>query len=204
MATPPKSAPEGGRYTDAPVPTLENYVPRLKAKYLAEVRPALQKKFGYANVMQIPRIEKVVVNMGVGAATRDIKELDSAEKELAIVTGQKPRTTRAKVSVAQFKVREGMPVGCFVTLRGDRMYEFLDRLIHIALPRIRDFRGLPGKAFDGRGNHSLGIREHAIFIELDYNMISRNRGMNITTVTTAKTDAEAKELLALFGMPFRN
>lgn len=191
------------RISAAPEPKLDAYVPRLKAKYDQEIAPAMMKKFGYKSVMQIPRLTKIVVNMGVGEASRDIKELDSAEKELAAITGQKPLSTRARVSVAQFKLRQGMPVGCFVTLRGERMYEFLDRLIHIALPRIRDFRGLPGKSFDGRGNHSLGIREHSIFVELDYNMISKNRGMDITTVTTAKTDAEAKELLRLFGMPFR-
>lgn len=194
----------GVRLSAAPTPDLNKYVPRLKLKYEQEIREAMQKKFGYKNVNQIPRIKKIVVNMGVGEASRDIKELDAAEKELALISGQKARTTRAKVSVAQFKIRQGMPVGCFVTLRGPRMYEFLDRLIHVALPRIRDFRGLPGKAFDGRGNHSLGIKEHSIFVELDYNTISHARGMNITTVTNAKTDAEAKELLRLFGMPFRN
>lgn len=176
---------------------------RLAVKYREEIAPAMQKKFGYKNPMEIPRLVKVVVNMGVGEASRDIKELDAAEKELAIITGQKPLTTRARVSVASFKIREGMPVGCFVTLRGARMFEFLDRFVNVAIPRIRDFRGLPPNAFDGRGNHSLGIKEHNIFVELEYNMISTNRGMNITTVTTAKTDAEAKELLRLFGFPFR-
>ncbi len=199
-----KSTAPTVRYSEAPLPSTENYVPRLKLKYEQDIKPAMMKKFGYKNVMQIPRIEKIVVNMGVGEASRDIKELDAAEKELSYITGQKPRTTRSKVSVAQFKIRQGMPVGCYVTLRGARMYEFLDRLVNISLPRIRDFRGLPGRAFDGRGNHSLGIKEHSIFIELDYSMISATRGMNITTVTTAKTDAEAKELLRLFGMPFRN
>jgi large subunit ribosomal protein L5 len=163
----------------------------------------MRKKFGYKNIMQVPRLVKIVVNMGVGEACRDIKELDLAEAELTLITGQKPRMTRAKVSVSAFKVREGMPVGCFVTLRGARMYEFLDRLINVAIPRIRDFRGLPTRSFDGRGNHSMGVREHAIFVELDPNKIPRARGMNITTVTNAKTDAEAKELLTLFGMPFR-
>lgn len=180
------------------------YVPRLLTKYREEIRPAMQEKFQYKNPMEIPRLEKLVVNMGVGEASKDIKELNAAEEELTIITGQKPVTARAKVSVAQFKIRQGMPVGCFVTLRGHRMYEFYDRLLNVAVPRIRDFRGLPGNAFDGRGNHSLGIREHNIFVELEYNMISRNRGMNITTVTTAKSDAEAKELLRLFGMAFRN
>jgi large subunit ribosomal protein L5 len=178
-------------------------MPRLQKKYREVIAPALMKKFGYTNVMQIPRLEKIVVNMGVGAASRDIKELDAAEKELAIIAGQKAKSTRARVSVSQFKIREGMPVGCFVTLRGARMWEFLDRLISVAIPRIRDFRGLPPNAFDGRGNHSMGVKEHNIFVELEYSMISKNRGMNITTVTTAKTDAEAKELLTLMGFPFR-
>lgn len=199
MAAAPQS-----RISAAPEPKLESYVPRLKAKYREEIAPAMMKKFGYTSPMAIPRLVKMVVNMGVGQAAKDIKDLDAAEKELALITGQKPRTTRARISVATFKIRQGMPIGCFVTLRGDRMFEFLDRLVNISLPRIRDFRGLPGKAFDGRGNHSMGIKEHSIFVELDYNTISRNRGMNITTVTTAKTDAEAKELLRLFGMPFRN
>ncbi|MBI5154965.1 50S ribosomal protein L5 [Candidatus Poribacteria bacterium] len=179
-------------------------MPRLLTKYREEIAPAMQKKFGYKNVMQIPRLKKIVLNMGVGAASRDIKELDAAEKELMVIAGQKPRTNRAKLSVSQFKIRQGMPLGCSVTLRGARMYEFLDRLISVAIPRIRDFRGLPGNAFDGRGNHSIGIREHSVFLELDYSQISRSRGMNITTVTTAKTDDEAKELLRLFGMAFRN
>jgi large subunit ribosomal protein L5 len=192
------------KYSDAPVPDLGNYVPRLRLRYDQQIKQALMEKFGYTNVMQVPRLQKIVVNMGVGEAARDIKDLDAAEKELAVITGQKPKTTRARVSVAAFKVREGMPVGAFVTLRGARMYEFMDRLINIALPRIRDFRGLPGRAFDGRGNYSMGIREHAIFVELEFHMISKNRGMNITFVTDAKSDAEAKELLRLFGMPFRN
>ncbi|MDK2973231.1 MAG: large subunit ribosomal protein [Candidatus Sumerlaeota bacterium] len=179
-------------------------VPRLQKKYREEIAPAMQEKFSYGNVMEIPRIKKIVVNMGVGEASRDIKELDAAEKELTVIVGQKPKTTRAKVSVAQFKIREGMPVGCFVTLRGARMYEFLDRLLSVALPRVRDFRGLPGNSFDGRGNYSIGIREHNIFVELEYSQISRNRGMNITMVTNARSDAEAKELLRLFGVPFRN
>ncbi len=178
-------------------------MPRLQKKYREEIAPALMKKFGYTNVMQIPRLEKIVVNMGVGAASRDIKELDAAEKELAVIAGQKAKSTRARVSVSQFKIREGMPVGCFVTLRGARMWEFMDRLVSVAIPRIRDFRGLPPNAFDGRGNHSMGVKEHNIFVELEYSMISKNRGMNITTVTTAKTDAEAKELLTLLGFPFR-
>lgn len=177
--------------------------PRLQERYVKEIIPALREKFSYKNIMQVPKLVKIVVNMGVGEASRDIKELDAAEVELAWITGQKARKTRAGVSVSAFKIREGMPVGCFVTLRGARMYEFLDRLINVAIPRIRDFRGLPPRAFDGRGNHSMGVREHTIFLELDQNKVPRVRGMNITTVTTAKSDAEAKELLKLFGMPFR-
>ncbi len=179
-------------------------LPRLLRKYREEVAPAMREKFGYTNPMEIPTLKKITVNMGVGEASRDIKELDAAEKELAIITGQKPRTTRAKISVAQFKIRKGMPVGCFVTLRHSRMWEFMDRLVHIALPRVRDFRGISGRSFDGRGNYSMGIREHLIFVELDYDQVSRNRGMNITFVTNAKSDQEAKELLRLLGMPFRN
>lgn len=179
-------------------------LPRLLRKYREEVAPAMREKFGYTNAMQIPVLQKITVNMGVGEASRDIKELDAAEKELAIITGQKPKLTRAKVSVASFKLRKGMPVGCFVTLRHSRMWEFMDRLVHVALPRVRDFRGISGRSFDGRGNYSMGVREHLIFVELEYDQISRNRGMNITFVTNAKSDQEAKELLRLLGMPFRN
>lgn len=177
---------------------------RFLTAYRERVAPAMQQKFGYENPMEIPRLVKIVLNMGVGEASRDIKELEHARRELSIIAGQMPMETRARVSVAQFKLREGMKVGCFVTLRGQRMYEFLDRFINVAVPRIRDFRGLPGNSFDGRGNYSLGIKEHNMFVELEYSDISKNRGMNITMVTTAKTDAEAKELLRLFGMPFRN
>jgi len=177
--------------------------PRLLTRYKQEIIPAMMKRFDYKNVMQVPRLMKIVVNMGVGEAARDIKELDAAEKELALITGQKPCTTRAKQSISAFKVREGMPVGCFVTLRGKYMYEFLDRLINVAIPRIRDFRGLPTKSFDGRGNHCIGIKEHLIFMELDYSKVSKVRGMDITTVTSARTDEECLELLSLFGMPFR-
>lgn len=179
-------------------------LPRLLVKYRNEVVPALVKKFNYGNINEVPKLEKITVNMGVGEASKDIKELDAAEKELAIITGQKAKTTRAKVSVSAFKIREGMAVGCFVTLRNARMFEFMDRLVHVALPRVRDFRGIPGKSFDGRGNYSMGIKEHLIFVELDFSMISKNRGMNITFVTSAKTDLEAKEMLRLMGMPFRN
>ena len=182
---------------------LKNYVPALKLKYRNEIVPAMIKRFGYKNVNEVPRLVKVVVNMGIGEAARDAKYLESAEQELALITGQKPCIARAKKSIAAFKLREGMPVGVFTTLRGAMMYEFLERLIHVAIPRIRDFRGLPSRSFDGRGNHSMGIREHLIFMELDFNKVSAVKGMNITTVTTAKTDEEAKELLTLFGFPFR-
>lgn len=181
----------------------KDYVPRMRKKYREEIVPALTKEFQYTSSMQVPRLEKIVVNMGVGEATRNIKVLEDASKELTRITGQKPRMNRATRSVAQFKVREGMPVGCSVTLRGNRMYDFLDRLVSIAIPRVRDFRGLPPNAFDGRGNHSMGVREQLIFTELDYNDVETVLGMNITTVTTARTDAECKRLLTLFGMPFR-
>lgn len=200
----PADAADAKAEAKPPKPKAPLAPPRLFERYRREIIPAMQKKFGYKNIMQVPRLVKIVVNMGVGEACRDIKELDQAEAELTLITGQKPRMTRAKISVSAFKVREGMPVGCFVTLRGARMYEFLDRLINVAIPRIRDFRGLPTRSFDGRGNHSMGVREHAIFVELDPNKIPRARGMNITTVTNAKSDAEAKELLVLFGMPFRS
>lgn len=177
--------------------------PRLKKVYREQVVPGLIKKFEYANVMEVPRLEKIVLNMGIGEASRDIKLLDAAEQEMTLIAGQKPVATRAKRAIAAFKIREDMPVGCFVTLRGRRMYDFLERLINIAIPRVRDFRGLPTKSFDGRGNHSMGIREHLIFTELEYDKVSTIRGMNITTVTTAKTDEEAREMLRLFGMPFR-
>jgi large subunit ribosomal protein L5 len=182
---------------------LRSYVPNLKKRYREEIVPAMTKRFGYENINEVPRLVKVVVNMGVGEAAREGKLLESAERELAQITGQKARITKARKSISAFKLREGMPVGCFVTLRGNRMYEFLERLIRVAIPRIRDFRGLPTRSFDGRGNHSLGIREHLIFLELDFNKVTSVRGMNITTVTTAKTDEEALELLRLFGFPFR-
>lgn len=181
----------------------KGYVPRLLTKYREEVAPAMMQEFGYSSPMQIPRIKKIVINMGVGEATRNIKELESAVAEMAQISGQQPKTTRATRSVAQFKVREGMPVGCCVTLRGRKMYDFLDRLINVAIPRVRDFRGLPMNAFDGRGNHSMGIREQLIFTEIDYNTVETIRGMNVTTVTSAKSDAECRRLLALFGMPFK-
>lgn len=185
-------------------PAGPKFTPRMQERYAQTVIPALMKKFGYTNPMQVPRLKKIVLNMGVGEATRDSKELDHAAEELRQIAGQKARVTRCKISVSAFKVRKGMPIGCFVTLRGARMYEFLDRLINVAIPRIRDFRGVSGKAFDGRGNYSMGIKEHLIFTELDPNKVPHARGMNITAVTSAKSDAEAKELLSLFGMPFRN
>ena len=177
--------------------------PRLLATYRTEIVPALMKRFHYNNIMQVPRLVKIVVNMGVGEAAHDIKELDAAQQDLSLITGQKPKVTRATKSISAFKLRQGNPVGCCVTLRGAYMFEFLDRLINVAIPRIRDFRGLPPNAFDGRGNNSLGIKEHLIFMELDYNKVPKVRGMNIITVTTARTDEEARELLRLFGMPFR-
>jgi large subunit ribosomal protein L5 len=182
---------------------LKDYVPNLKRRYREEILPAMMKRFSYKNVNEAPRLLKVVANMGIGEAARDPKLIEPAERELAQITGQKPRVTRAKKSISAFKLRSGMPVGCFVTLRGNRMYEFLERLIKIAIPRIRDFRGLPTRSFDGRGNHSMGIREHLIFLELDFNKVTSVRGMNITTVTSARTDEEALELLRLLGFPFR-
>lgn len=179
-------------------------IPRLKDKYLLEVVPQLMKEFGYKNLLEAPRLEKVVVNMGLGEAIQNIKVLDHASAELGLITGQKPVVTRAKQSISNFKLRSGMPIGCCVTLRRQRMYEFLDRLINIALPRVRDFRGISGKAFDGRGNYTLGIREQIIFPEINYDKIDKIRGMNITIVTTAKTDEEAKAFLKYMGMPFRN
>lgn len=176
---------------------------RLKEKYKNEVVSALMNKFGYKSVMQVPKVEKIVVNMGVGDAVQNSKALDAAVEELAIITGQKPVVTRAKKSIAGFRLREGMPIGAKVTLRGDRMYEFLDKLISIALPRVRDFRGVSKKAFDGRGNYTLGVKEQLIFPEIDYDKISKVRGMDIVIVTTANSDEEARELLTQFGMPFQ-
>ena len=176
---------------------------RLKNKYREEVMPALQQRFGYKNVMEIPRLEKVVINMGLGDCKDNSKALETAVGELTIIAGQKPLVTRAKKSVANFKVREGMPVGAKVTLRGDRMYEFTDKLVSIVLPRTRDFRGVSAKAFDGRGNYSLGVREQLIFPEIEYDKVEKIRGMEMIFVTTAKTDEEARELLRLLGMPFQ-
>ena len=175
---------------------------RLKEMYQNEIVPALTKKFGYKNVMQVPKLDKIVVNMGVGEAKENAKLLESAMKDLEIITGQKPITTTAKKSIANFKIREGMKIGCKVTLRGDRMYEFLDRLVNLSLPRVRDFRGVNPNSFDGRGNYALGIREQLIFPEIEYDKIDKTRGMDIIIVTTANTDEEARELLAQFSMPF--
>ncbi len=179
------------------------YVPRLLVHYKENVVPELMKKFNYKNIMQVPRLEKIVLNMGVGNAVEDSKNLENAMADMAVISGQKPKVTRAKKSISNFKLRQGMAIGCAVTLRGWRMYEFLDRYINIAVPRIRDFRGLPDRAFDGRGNYSVGVREQIIFPEIDYDKVDRIRGMNITFVTTAETDEEAYALLAAFGMPFR-
>jgi len=176
---------------------------RMKDKYFNEVAPALMKKFNYKSPMQIPKIEKVVVNMGVGEAKDNAKALESAVNELALITGQKPVITKAKKSVAAFKVRQGMNIGCKATLRSDRMYEFIDRLFNVALPRVRDFRGINPNSFDGRGNYALGIKEQLIFPEIDYDKIDKVRGMDIIFVTTAKTDEEARELLTLMGAPFQ-
>jgi large subunit ribosomal protein L5 len=176
---------------------------RLRDRYSKEVVPALAKEFGYKNVMAIPKIEKVVVNMGLGEATGNAKIVDVGADEIARVTGQKPVVTRAKKSIAQFKVRKGMPIGAMVTLRGDRMWEFLDRLISIALPRVRDFRGVSPRGFDGRGNYTLGLKDQLLFPEIDYMKVDKARGMNISVVTTAKTDEESRKLLQLLGMPFR-
>ena len=176
---------------------------RLKVKYQQEVVPALTKEFGYKNVMAVPRIHKVVVNMGLGEATSNAKIVDTGADELARITGQKPVTRRSKKSIAAFKVREGMPIGAMVTLRGDRMYEFLDRLINIALPRVRDFRGVSSKSFDGRGNYTLGLKDQLIFPEIDYSKVEKTKGMNITIVTSAGNDDQARALLKHMGMPFR-
>ena len=176
---------------------------RLKDKYNNEVVPALKERFNYANVMQVPKITKVVVNIGVGEAVEDPKALEAAVRDLEMITGQKAIITKAKKSIAAFKIREGMNIGCKVTLHGDRMYEFLDRLINVALPRIRDFRGVSSKSFDGRGNYSLGLREQLIFPEIDYDKIDKVRGLEVAIVTTAETDEEAFELLKQMGVPFR-
>jgi large subunit ribosomal protein L5 len=177
---------------------------RLKDIYREKVVPALMKEFGYKNVMEVPRVEKIVISMGLGEAVQNIKVLDSASSELSAITGQRPVITKAKKSIAGFKLREGMPIGCIVTLRKDRMYEFMDRFINVALPRVRDFKGISGKSFDGNGNYALGLKEQIIFPEIDYDKVDKIRGMNIVFATTAKTDKEGKALLRLLGMPFRD
>ena len=174
-----------------------------KEKYQQEVVPAMRKRFAYGNVMEVPRLEKVVVNMGLGEAVQNVKILDSAVAEMAAITGRKPVITKARKSIAQFKLREGMPIGCMVTLRRDAMYEFLERLINIVLPRVRDFKGISGKAFDGRGNYSMGFREQVVFPEIDLENVDKIKGLNIAVVTSAKNDEEGRELLSLFGFPFR-
>ncbi len=176
---------------------------RLREQYMKTVLPALTKEFGYTNVMAVPKLDKVTVNIGMGEATQNPKVMDTAVNELTAITGQKPVVTKAKKSIAQFKLREGMSIGCMVTLRGDRMYEFLDRLMNVALPRVRDFRGVSTKSFDGRGNYTLGVRDQLIFPEIDYNKVDKTRGLNVCITTTANTDAEALALLKHLGMPFR-
>lgn len=182
---------------------MADYKARFKDKYRSEVAPALTKRFGYANRMMVPKLTKIVINIGLSEAKDDVKLLDGAVKELAAITGQKPKITRAKKSIANFKLRAGQPVGCKVTLRGDRMYEFYDRLVTIAAPRIRDFRGLPANSFDGRGNYTFGLDEQVVFPEIDYDDVDMIKGMDITIVTTADSDEEAMELLTLMGMPFK-
>ena len=177
---------------------------RLKDHYKSEVVPAMMKQFGYRNTMQVPRLEKIIVNMGLGEAIQNVKILESASAEIGALTGQKPVITKARKSIATFKLRKGMSIGCMVTLRKERMYEFFDRLVNVAIPRIRDFRGIPPSSFDGRGNFAMGIKEQFIFPEIDYDKIDKVKGMNVVIVTTARTDEEARHLLKLMGMPFRN
>ena len=178
-------------------------MPNVKRLYREKVAPELRKRFSYKNVMEIPKLEKIVVNMGVGEAITEAKVLEAGTKDLGIITGQRPAVTRSRKAIAGFKLRAGLPVGCMVTLRGDRMYEFFDRLVNAAIPRIRDFRGLSAKSFDGRGNYTFGVKEHIIFPEIDYDKILKVAGMDITIVTTAKTDEEARELITLLGMPLK-
>jgi large subunit ribosomal protein L5 len=201
-----KAAKASKGKTDAPKSTGKDAKPsviRLRDKYRADVIPALQKEFGYKNIMAVPKVTKVVVNMGLGEATSNAKVIDTGAEELGKITGQKAAVRKAKKSIAQFKVRQGQPIGAMVTLRGDRMYEFLDRLMNIALPRVRDFRGVSQKGFDGRGNYTLGLKDQLIFLEIDYLKVDKGRGMNVSVVTTAKTDEEARKLLQFMGMPFR-
>lgn len=197
----PKAKAEGAKLEDGPKET--PIPPRLRAYYREKAVPALMQRFGYKNQMQVPRLTKIVVNMGVGEAISNSKLLDAAVEDMQTITGQKPVVRKAKKSIANFKLREGLPIGCSVTMRGARMYEFFDRLVNVALPRIRDFRGVPTKSFDGRGNYTLGLKEQINFPEIDYDKIVQLMGMDITFVTTAKTDEESRELLALMNMPFR-
>jgi large subunit ribosomal protein L5 len=196
----PKGTPQKGGEVKSTKPAVP---PRLRERYRKEILQALMREFGYSNTMQVPRVQKVVVNIGVGEAISNAKALDGAVKDLASITGQKPLVMQAKKSIATFKLREGMPIGVKTTLRGDRMYQFLDRLMNIALPRTRDFRGVPRDAFDGRGNYTLGLREQLIWPEIDYDTIDKVRGMEVSIVTSAKTDDEARRLLQLLGMPFK-
>ena len=179
------------------------YIPRLRVGYREQIVGQMMERYGYKNPMAVPRLHKIVVNMGVGEANQNIKLLDAAADQLAAITGQKPILRRARKSIANFKIRKGMPIGCTVTLRGDRMYDFFDRLVSIALPRVRDFRGLPTKSFDGRGNYTLGLKDQLVFLEINYAKVDKARGMNVTIVTTAKTDEEGRNLLMSLGMPFR-
>jgi large subunit ribosomal protein L5 len=179
------------------------FVPRLKTAYHGEIVRQMMERHGYRNPMAVPRLRKIVINMGVGEANQNIKLLDAAADQLGAIAGQKPVIRRARKSIANFKIREGMPIGCTVTLRGDRMFDFLDRLVSIALPRVRDFRGVPTKSFDGRGNYTMGLKDQLVFLEINYAKVDKARGMNITIVTTAKTDEEARNLLTLLGLPFR-
>src|SRR3990172_3894304 len=198
-----KGAPKGDKAAAPPAPRPKDYRPRMKTHYEKVVREEMKKQFGYANVMQIPRIDKIVLNMGVGEAVNDRKKVDAAAKDLSMIAGQRAVITRARKSVANYKLRDGMAIGCKVTLRGDRMYEFIDRLVTIALPRVKDFRGLNPKSFDGRGNFALGLREHIVFPEIDYDQVDEIWGLDVIVCTTAKTDDEARALLRGFNFPFR-
>jgi large subunit ribosomal protein L5 len=198
-----RRAAKGEKQAGPPSPRPADYKPRMKSHYEGVVREALKKEFGYGNLMQIPRLDKVVINMGVGAAVNDRKKVDSAAKDLGLIAGQRAVVTRARKSIATYKVRDGMPIGCKVTLRGDRMYEFLDRLVTIALPRVKDFRGLSPKSFDGRGNYAMGLKEHIVFPEINYDNVDEVRGMDVIVCTTAHSDDEARALLRGFNFPFR-
>jgi large subunit ribosomal protein L5 len=202
VAAPADAAPKAGKAEKAPKAPKGDYTPRLKSDYDQRIVKAMTEKFGYKNRFEVPQLDKIVINMGVGEATQDKKKVEQAAAEMEKISGQKPVITKAKKSIAQFKLREGMPIGCKVTLRRDRMYEFLDRLVTIALPRVRDFRGLNANSFDGRGNYAMGLKEQIIFPEINYDQIDTVRGMDVIITTTAKTDEEARELLRLFNFPF--